>query len=62
MQNDLNRPDQENEEKEGDDIVITPGGPRPRSLVQEVGPDEKVVIDKERRPEVVPRQDKSSED
>lgn len=43
-----------------ENLVITPGGPRPRYLVHQVGPGEMVTHDKQGNPTVVPRKDERS--
>lgn len=46
--------EQRNKDKEAE-LVITPGGPRPRHLVHKVDSGEMVTHDKQGNPRVVPR-------
>lgn len=61
MERSLNNKDVKNEKANKEDLVITPGGPRPRHLVHRVGPDEMITHDKEGNPIVVRRQDRPSQ-
>jgi hypothetical protein len=47
-------------ERDEEDLVVTPGGPRPRRLVKQVGPGEAVRFDKEGEAEIVRRDDEVS--
>jgi hypothetical protein len=43
--------------EDGEEVAITPGGPRPRRLVRRVGPGERVRFDEQGVAEVVRRDD-----
>jgi hypothetical protein len=48
--------------KDKDDLVITPGGPRPKDMVHEVGPDEMIIYDEQGKARIVPRNDECKEE
>jgi hypothetical protein len=57
MNDDPDDKDNKDDKCDEDDLVLTPGGPRPRHLVNKIEDDEMLVYDEQGNPRVVPRQE-----
>jgi len=62
MNNTSDDKDNKNDKCSEDDLVLTPGGPRPRHLVHKIEDDEMLVYDEQGNPKIVPRKNESEDE